>query len=212
MLSCTHCKCGLVYTWTEKKGKKNAKAARHYGYYSCHRAREHGSGVCPMPHLPAQDIERMVIEEIADMCQNPQLADSVIQQADAEHVSACEQASQVLREAESHHALCLAQLQARNCERARNALAEAEAQVTLGREQLLKAKKLRINESLAREILKDFNTIWSELAGSEQRQLLRSLIRNVAIDGEQGSMRIDFISEGVAALAAQTREGNEPCQ
>jgi len=203
LLVCAHCDCGLVYTWTERKPNKEAKAARVYGYYSCHQAREQGSGACPMPNLPAEDTERLVIEEIAAICQDRTLAGSVVDQANAEYREARNEAKKAVTAAEQELGRCLAQQQKRNSQRARNALREAEANATVARENLVRIETQKIDTTTARRTLRNFDSIWAELSRDERRQLLRSLIHRVHIDGEKGTMRIDFASAGIAALASQ---------
>ena len=117
-----------------------------------------------------------------------------------------EEAKAAVTAAEQELARCVAQQQKRDSQRARNALREAEANATVARENLVRVEAQKIDATTARRTLRNFDTIWAELSADERRQLLRSLIHRVHIDGEKGTMRIDFASAGIAALASQEED------
>ncbi|MBA3707487.1 MAG: recombinase family protein [Planctomycetes bacterium] len=74
LLICGPCNCGMTYCWSRRGPKV-------YSYYTCARSREHGADTCPMPSLPALELERLVVDEIAAICRDPQLADAVVAEA-----------------------------------------------------------------------------------------------------------------------------------
>ena len=127
----------------------------------------------------------------------------MVSQANTEYRETRKEAKAAVTAAEKELARCLAQQQKRDSQRARNALREAEANATVARENLVRVEAQKIDATTARRTLRNFDTIWAELSADERRQLLRSLIHRVHINGEKGTMRIDFASADIAALASQ---------
>jgi site-specific DNA recombinase len=64
ILRCKPCGFAMTPTFAAKK------VGLRYRFYACVNALKHGRRVCPSPWLPALDIERMVVEQIQDFCQN----------------------------------------------------------------------------------------------------------------------------------------------
>ncbi len=76
--ACAPCDCCITYCWS-KRGPKI------YSYYTCARSRDHGADTCPIHSLPAADLERLVVEEIAAICRDPSLTEAVTIEAVTQH-------------------------------------------------------------------------------------------------------------------------------
>jgi len=199
LLTCAHCGCRMTYTWT-RRGGATGKDSRVHGYYSCHRSRERGAGTCPMPHLPAHATEQLLLEEIAAICRDETLAETVIDRAATDHRQARATAEQALAEAQTELDASLAAQRREDAPRTRDAVRAAEAQAALAAQTLAELAQ-PLDPAAARQALARFEDLWAELAHDERRRLLRSLIQGVRIDGEQGRLHIDFATTGIAALA-----------
>jgi site-specific DNA recombinase len=68
ILRCKPCGFAMTPTFATKKG------GRRYRLYTCVNALKRGRRACPSPYLPAQDIEKMVIEQIQEFGKNHHLS------------------------------------------------------------------------------------------------------------------------------------------
>ena len=195
LLRCKACGSGMTYTYTRKAGKL-------YGYYACASARVNGNASCPMPSLPAGELERMAVDEIAAICRSPKLSNRVLREAKADHRRAAQEAKERHREAGQ-----LAIKAGKAAERSPNDKAAAalwqQAQVQLAQAELA-LEELTLTDpdrADARHLLQSFEPIWAELGPRERQQLLGQLVDYVIIDGEAGTAAFTFKAEGIAELA-----------
>jgi hypothetical protein len=154
-----------------------------------------------MPSLPSETVEDMVVKEIAAICGDPALADNVIAQVVAEQRQVRDRARGHLAKAEAERDALAKKDQKQSTPVTRNALKQAEGGVAAAAEVLAAIDAQPVTTGSARQSLRRFDGVWAELNHNERRQLLRSLISGVHINGERGTMRIDFASQGIAALA-----------
>jgi site-specific DNA recombinase len=195
LLACAPCGCGMTYTYSKR-------GAKLYGYYTCARSREHGAATCPMPSLPAAEIERLVVDEIGAICRNPDLAGRVIAEAAAQQALVVKDLHARLADAE-----VIAAKAAKAAKRAPDDAAlsglrrQADAQVANLRMTVTEAKQAAPKGAAARATLRAFASVWAELTPRERQQLLRNLVERVTVDGDAGKVAFTFRSEGIAALA-----------
>ncbi|MBI1337902.1 MAG: hypothetical protein GC164_13200 [Phycisphaera sp.] len=64
MIRCGHCGSRVQPTWTRRHG-------REYRYYSCTRKVKEGYGQCPLPNLPAGEIETAVVDQLRTLLRHP---------------------------------------------------------------------------------------------------------------------------------------------
>jgi site-specific DNA recombinase len=195
LMVCGPCACPMTYCY----GRRGPKV---YAYYLCARAREGQSASCPMPSIPAYEIERLVVAEIAAICRDQQLTDRVIAAAGVQHDAAVASLRERLQEAEviTDKAGKAARRQP-NDATAAMLLRQAETQVATLRTSLMatEAEDPRIPE--ARAALAAFDPVWAELAPVERVRLLRALVEQISVDGHTGKLGITFRASGIAALA-----------
>ena len=67
----------LVYTYSQKD-------ERRYRYYVCGHARQHGWETCPTKSIPAQEIERFVVDRIRAIGTDPKLTAEVLAKVHSE--------------------------------------------------------------------------------------------------------------------------------
>jgi hypothetical protein len=64
MIRCGHCGGRVQPTWTRKHG-------REYRYYACTKKVKEGYGQCPLPNLPAGQIETAVVDQLRALLRHP---------------------------------------------------------------------------------------------------------------------------------------------
>jgi len=65
MIRCGHCSSRVQPSWTRKKG------CRDYRYYVCTKKVKDGYGRCPLPNLPAGQIETAVVDQLRALLRHP---------------------------------------------------------------------------------------------------------------------------------------------
>jgi site-specific DNA recombinase len=66
-LRCRACSCAMVHTLA-------GRGTKRYRYYVCSKANRGSRSNCPSPSLPAAEIERVVLEQLAIALRSPELA------------------------------------------------------------------------------------------------------------------------------------------
>lgn len=195
LLTCAPCGCRMTSCWSRRGSKV-------YTYYTRARSRERGASSCPMPNLPAAEIERLVVAEIAAICRDPVLVDRVIAEAGARHDAVIAEITTRLAEAEKH--LATAAVTARkhtDDDVKQGACRQAEAQAAALRSELAVAQRGDPRTPQARAVLTSFEPVWAELSPAERITLLRSLVEQIAVDGHAGKLAVTFRSSGLAEVA-----------
>ncbi|TVQ64290.1 MAG: recombinase family protein [Phycisphaerales bacterium] len=210
LLHCAPCGAAMGHTATV-----NGSKDRLYRYYVCYKAQKQGWDACPCRSLPAEQIERFVIDRVREVCGDPEVrsrtlaacrraSESKRDAAQADLAAAERDAALAQRElgrvagdaATSPHATArLADLHTqlagaqRSAEEASKAIAAAEAEMVLPEE---------VDAALA-----DFDGVWSRLSPKQQVRLVRLLVQRVDYDAEKGSVSIAFQPLGLRRLLDQ---------
>ncbi len=82
LLVCKACACSMSPTYTARRTADGVQ--KRYRYYVCHRATKQGRRRCPSPSLPAGEIERFVVDEIAAVGRDPAIREQVLVRAEAQ--------------------------------------------------------------------------------------------------------------------------------
>lgn len=195
LMVCGPCGCPMTYCY----GRRGPKV---YAYYLCARAREGQSASCPMPSIPAYEIERLVVTEIAAICRDQQLADCVIAEAGTQHDAAVATLRERLQEAEliAEKAAASARKQPDDATAAM-LVRQADAQVASLQASLRATESEEPRTPEARAALAAFDPVWVQLSPAERARLLKALVEQIAVDGHTGKLAITFRASGIAALA-----------
>ena len=209
LLRCVPCGCAMTPS-------HSAKGVRRYRYYTCTRAQKRGWDACPSKSLPADEIERLVLERIRGLGRDPALLREILAQARGE-----EEARGVELEAEQRgleRALGGWQAEVRNLslhirpgEDNNSVVARlADLQERIGlvegrvrkvREQIHAIRDRMLNETEAATALSPFDPLWGTLNPAEQARVVGLLVERVDYDGGKGKVTISFHPTGVRALA-----------
>jgi site-specific DNA recombinase len=208
--------CGSVMT-----SYISSPRGKTYRYYACTAVSRRGSRQCPVRSVPAEALERFVVERISVIGRSPELAEAVVsavaEQHQAERPELIREQRQLTVEHEriSAEATNLIAVLADN--RAGDArfitarLADIEA-----REAQLERRLAEINDALVAmeqstiavedvtTALSLFEPVWEALTSREQERLLHLLIERVDYDGRPGEIGILFRPAGLACLGRES--------
>lgn len=195
ILRCGCCDCGMTYSWSKRKTKV-------YGYYSCSKSRVEGAETCPLPNVPAAEIEKLVVDEIAAIAKAPEVIEKVIAEAGRQHDAAIDQLRERITEAEVLAEQATASAAHNPDDGIQAGLAkQAKMQVDALNTDLAIAEKARPKSHQARRILAQFEPIWMALTKQERHRFMREIVESVTLDGHTGKVAFTFRSEGFAKLA-----------
>ncbi|MGD9791236.1 MAG: recombinase family protein [Phycisphaerales bacterium] len=215
LLHCGPCGHAMGHTYSVKDGK----AA--YRYYVCYAAQKQGWHACPSGALPAEQIERLVVERIRYIGADPALVEATFRQLQR---GVREEAEQIERDravvdrevrkvegeirkaaataaTDAHAAAHLADLHER--------LADAS-----GRARDLRAQAERLDDDTVTRpeveaALREFGATWNALCPREQAAVLGTLIKRVDYDGVRKTVAITFHPAGLRTLGQAPIEAEE---
>lgn len=185
MLYCSACNCAMTPTVTARR------KGRQYRYYVCQGAQKHGWHTCPSKSLPAAEIERVVIDQIRAVGQDPALV----------------RATFAATRKQTQERLVELDAETRRLERERGrkdadvpAIDDRLADIYAER---LKLEGLVVTENEVATVLGDFECLWGALSPREQARVIDLLIAQVEYHGGTGKVGITFQPAGIRALVEQ---------
>ncbi len=206
LLHCQGCNRAMTHSFT-------CKGEKRYRYYTCTKAIKSGRKACGSGSLPASEIERVVIDQIRGLADDPELRTQVLQQAqkqfESDRAELVTEQRGLERELGWHNAeirtLC-SNGPATGAHAAR--LAEVNDRVAQT-ETRLKELRLRIEEVDreqldARDIdsaFADFDNIWNTLSPREQAQILSLLVSRVEFNAAGSTVAVSFHPTAIKTLA-----------
>lgn len=212
LLHCKGCSRAMVHSFT-------CKGEKRYRYYTCTKAMKSGRKACGSGSLPAAEIERVVVDQVRDMADDPGLRAEVLRQAQEQFES--EQAELVTeqrgleRELGWHHAeirtLCgngpttgapamrLADLHDR--------VAQTEARLAELRLRIEEHKRDCLGACDVDAAFADFDNVWNALSPREQSQALALLLARVEFDAAESTVAVSFHPTAIKTLAQRNLGG-----
>jgi site-specific DNA recombinase len=212
LLRCEPCNCSMVHTYTSSKARK-----ARYRYYVCVGAQKRGWQTCPSKSVPAEEMERLVIEQIREIGMNPSIISGTIREA-RKHVKAA-LASLQSEEKSLQRDLkrCHGEVQrlaldagAGNGTAAR--LGDLHERIRVGEQRMAEVRQQTL--ALSREIVDErevvgaltaFDPVWETLSPKERARVVRLLIKRVDYNGRDGDVALTFHPGGLCDLAAQAQ-------
>jgi site-specific DNA recombinase len=202
----------------------SAKGTRRYRYYTCTNAQKRGRDACPSKSVPAAEIEKVVVERLRGVGQEPALLRAILGRA-REQEEGCgaeleaeqrglerdlngwqaevRNLSVRLRPGEDNNAVVarLADLQER--------IGQVERRVDKVRAQIGAIRRRLLDEDEARTVLSLFDPRWEAMPSAEQARVVGLLVERVEYDGARGRLAIAFRDGGIRALADELAEQEE---
>jgi site-specific DNA recombinase len=209
LLRCGPCGCAMTPSHA-------AKGVRRYRYYTCTRAQKRGWDQCPSKSVPADEIERFVLERLRGLGRDPALLGAILagarerDEARAAELEAEQRGlerdlggwqaevrnlSPRLRPGEDNNPVVarLAELQQR--------ITGVEGRVRKVREQVQALRGRMLSQDEAATALSLFDPLWGALAPAEQARVVGLLVERVEYDGGAGKVMMSFHPTGIRALA-----------
>ena len=206
LLFCGNCDHTMVHNFTGRGGKR-------YRYYTCTHAIKSGRKSCPSSSLPAAEIERVVVDQIRCIGDDPALRDEVLQQAreriNAELDELATERRRIEKDLAWHHAeiLKLAVDGAASTPTPPR-IAEHQDQVASGptrlaelRNEIADLEREQLSPHDVETAFADFGNTWELLSPHEQAQLIALLVARVEFDAADSTIEVSFHPSAIKALA-----------
>lgn len=212
LLRCRTCDQSMTHTFCSGKKK------HFYRYYRCVGAIKNGAETCSASTLPAEEIERLVIDEVRGLSTDSALLHQVLTEAQAaietERSTLSTERSELQRAVGNNHRTLRRLVEKRNASREVTArVAELNEQIAAAERRLptLDARladldRETISRTEAEAAFSDFNAIWTNLSPREQTRLLTLLVERVEYDGEAGTVSVTFRPNGISSLVSAQLE------
>ena len=206
LLFCVPCGTPMVHTYTMRKSKR-------YRYYVCYQAQQQGWSGCETKSVAAQPIESAVLDTVRRIGTDAELADIIATEA-IEQLARRRMTLDLELESQRQRLRTLNQSVGRVAADKQldtgarfDKLAELQREIHTVESQLMELgfeRKLldsdRMNGDELRQMLGEFDLIWSSLTTREQEQLIRLLVAKVGYDGRTGKVTVNFCSAGAKEL------------
>lgn len=206
LIRCQTCQCAMTHTYT-------ARGVKRYRYYVCQNAMKRGYEACPSPSIPAEEIERFVVDQIRVIGEDPSLlAASVAEISSGAQLEthALDQEARLLT-GQVHAAYGeLSQLAIQPG--AEDRMATIQTEIDRYQRRLSEIRQ-NLDHLTASQIQPDevaaafarFDPLWNAMSLQEQNDLLRLLIERVDFDGPSGEVQLQLHQDGIQALMDQNR-------
>lgn len=205
LLVCQPCQRMMTHTFTTKGNKR-------YRYYTCTKAIQQGRKSCPGRSLPAEEIEKAIVNEVRALADDPEFRKDVFLEVNNQLFADTKFMKQEQRELEQellrHHAeVRLLATEGKSGPKATAKVAElldrisrAERRLSQLRVELENAGHREIDEQTFHQAFDDFDALWESLHPHEQGEVLRLVIEKVEYDAEKETMSLQFHPSSYAAL------------
>jgi len=206
IIRCDACGCAMVPTHTTKNKTKR------YRYYVCSNAQKQGWHTCPSKSIPAQEIERFVVDEIKAIGRDPALAEETLEQLrrqqEARTIELKAEKAALTREvgrAQNELRRVVESLGRDAAAPARMAdlqdrISSAETRYSEVCAELEAIESDQLNSEQAAQALAAFDPVWEHLTLREQAKVVHLLVEQVSYHGGDGTVAISFHPAGIQAL------------
>jgi site-specific DNA recombinase len=192
-----------------------------YRYYVCSSAQKKGWHTCPTKSIPAVEVERYVVGQIAAIGRDPAVLQETIRQArvrDEERLAELDAERRNLdREMARWHAE-VGKLPP-NCRRTTRRMARladlqervglAEDRATRVRVEAAAIRRRRIDDDDIALALSVFDPVWESLTPAEQARVVHLLVERVDYDRSKGKVTITLQPTGIKTLAEELDGGRK---
>jgi site-specific DNA recombinase len=216
LLVCKGCGRAMIHSFTSKGQKR-------YRYYTCTRAIKNGRKACPSGSLPAAEIERVVVDQIRGIADDPGLRAEVLRQAqeqfESELAELVTEQRGLERELGWHHAdirkLCgdgpatspMGGLAGTRLAELHDRVARAETRLAELRRRIEEHQGDRLDAGGIDAAFADFDNVWNALSPREQAQALALLVARVEFDAADSTVAVSFHPTAIKTLARKQLGG-----
>ncbi len=211
LLKCGHCDCAMSHSFSTKGSKR-------YRYYVCTKAQKQGWSNCPSPSVPAGEIERVLVKQIARLGQDSDLVKATFGEVQKEtrkqvqtlsrETTALERQIAIDNEEIRRLAICGVRNEAITA-----GLADLDERVRKARRriqeiqhELNRLEASEISKDDVRLALADFASLWKALNSRKRSRIFELLIERVEFHGGDGQLEISFHPTGIKAFAIEREE------
>ena len=209
LLYCKSCDCSMSPTHATKQNKR-------YRYYVCNNATKRGWHNCSGQSLPANEIERFVLDQIRCIGRDPAVIGETIRQARMQSTQQIELLTQEQKRLErdlgkyerSTQALVSAERSTKDTAKLaelQSRIRPIEQRLSEVRDELQALQRQLIDEVDVTTALGQFDNVWQSLKVAEQNRLIRLLIERVDYSGEAGTIVVTFQPNGIRTLLEQAK-------
>ncbi|MEZ6133261.1 MAG: recombinase family protein [Planctomycetaceae bacterium] len=205
LLVCQPCQRMMTHTFTTKGNKR-------YRYYTCTRAIQNGHKTCPGRSLPADEIEKAIVDEVRTLADDPDFREDVLREAEELLLGNARSLKQEQRELELELARQHAEVKrlvtkAPTGSKTTAKIAELQEQISRTerrlhelKSELAEAGDREIDEGTFHDAFDNFEDLWKSLSPREQSEVLRLLIDKVEYDAVHEKMSLQFHPSSYDAL------------
>jgi site-specific DNA recombinase len=215
LLHCRPCGCAMTPTHATKGGKR-------YRYYVCSQAQKRGWERCPSQSVPAGQMERIVVEQISKVGQDPERLKKILNEASKQrHVrllaveserGGLERELKALTESlpQGNGASDEEKQPASGLEAIRENIGHLERRLTETQEQALELQQQPLGVEEAARVLAALEQGFGELPVIDQTRLIQLMVQRADHDGGQGKLALTLDPAGlVAVLEEQAQQDQE---
>ncbi len=193
MLFCGPCGRPMGHTFTTKAGGKG------YRYYSCSVAQTKGWHACSSKSVPAEEIERFVVERLKGLGRDRELVARVLactRQADAQRVQDLESSVRAMEKEcawlASESARCTAPESSERVAELAGRDRDVQGRLREARLALDSARSRMATHDEVAGALTRFEPVWESLSPRERAEVIGLLVQRVEFDGSKGEVRMTF--------------------
>jgi len=206
LLYCKACSRVMVHTFASRGNKR-------YRYYTCTNAIKNGRRKCPTASLPAGEIEKVVVDQIRCIGQDPNLLGETLRQAGSQAEAAIERLTGERRIVERGLARCHAEIRrtatsepGTSVGTARIAdlhdqISQSERRLAEMDGEVVELRRDLVTEADVAAAFTDFDNVWSALSPREQVRLINLLVYRIEFDAADSSIEVSFYPSGIKMLA-----------
>ena len=184
-----------------------------YRYYTCTNATKRGRRNCPTKSLPAAEIERVVVDQIRCIGQDPELLAETLKQARGQTETAIGRLSDERRLLERGLTRYHAELRRLGVTTAPDRTADLHDKVRQTEQRLAESareiaelKASLVTDSDVAAAFADFDNVWQSLSPREQARILQLLIARVEFDASDSTIEVSLHATGIKTLSGGAME------
>lgn len=212
LIRCHACECAMTHTYT-------ARGSKRYRYYVCLYAQKRGYDTCPAPSVPAEELERFVVDQIRVIGRDSSLLATSLGEIARRAEEEAHHLNQEAKLLTGHiHAAYgeLSQVSVRPGSEDRTAKIQTEIdkhqhRLAEIRRTLDSLSTTRIDRNDVKRVFSMFDPLWNAMSPLDQSHLLRLLIERIDYDGQSGEIELHLHPAGIRTLVDQhTNDGETP--